>query len=91
MLLDIADQPMALERRDVGGRAVALEIGGARIDAERIVGELARDEAAGLRLVEADDHVDLAARERRELRQRHELQPHAGMALGEVAQRRPSR
>ena len=69
------------------GRAVALEVGGARVNAERIVGEPAGDEASRLRLVEADDDIDLAARERRQLRQRHQLQAHGRMTLGEIAQR----
>ena len=78
---------MALQRLDVGRRAVALHVSRARVDPERIVGELAGDEAARLRLVEADDDIHLAARERGQLRQRHQLQPHARVALGEVAQR----
>ena len=87
MLFDIADEAVALQRVDVGWRAVAFEVGSARVNPERVIGELAGDEAAGFRLVEADHDVDLAARERRQLRQRHQLQAHARMALGEVAQR----
>ncbi len=88
MFLDVADKSVSLDRLDVRGRAVAFHVGGARINAERIVGELAGDEASRFRLVEADDHVDLAPRERGQLRQRHQLQAHARMALGEVAERR---
>ena len=87
MLLDIADEPMALQRLDVSRRAIALEVGGARINAERIIGEPAGDEPSRLRLVEPDHHVDLSARERGQLRQRHQLQADRRMALGEVAQR----
>ena len=87
MLLDIADEAAALQRLDVGGRAIALEIRRAGVDPERIVGEPAGDEASRLRLVEADHDVDLAPRERGQLRQRRQLQAHGRMALGEVAQR----
>ena len=86
MLLDIADQPVASQRRDVRRRAVAFEVSRARIDSERVVGELAGDKASRLRLVEADHDVDLAPGEGRQLGQRHQLQTHARMALGEVAQ-----
>jgi hypothetical protein len=78
---------VALQRLDVGRRAIVLEVGSARVNAERIIGEPAGDEAAGLWLIEADHHVNLAARERRQLRQRHQLQAHGGMTLREVAQR----
>ncbi len=87
MLLDIADEAVSFQRLDVGRRAVALEVSRARINAERIIGEPAGDEATRFRLVETDDDVDLAARERGQLRQRHQLQAHRRMALGEVAQR----
>ena len=66
---------------------MALHVSRAGVDPERVIGELAGDEAAGFRLVEADDDVDLAARQRGQLRQRHELESHARVALGEVAQR----
>ena len=88
MLLDVADEPVALQRRDVGRRAVALEVCGAGVDPERVVGQLAGDEPPRFRLVEANDDIDLAPRERGQLRQRHQLEAHARMTLGEVAQRR---
>ncbi len=75
---------MASQRLDVGGRSVAFDIGWARVDPERVVGELARDETSRLRLVETDHDIDLAPGERGQLRQRHQLQAHARVALGEV-------
>ena len=64
MLLDIADEPVAPQRIDIGRQAIALRVGRARIDPERIVGELPRNEATRFRLVEADHHVDLPPRQR---------------------------
>jgi hypothetical protein len=44
MLFDIADEPVALQRLDVGWRAIELEVGSARVNAERIIGEPAGDD-----------------------------------------------
>ena len=87
VFLDIADEPV---RREVGGAArrfVGFQIGGAGVKPERVIRQFSRNEAPGFRLVEHDDNIDFAPRQRDDLRHRHKLDEDAGMALDKIAQR----
>ena len=77
----MGDEEMALEIIDGGDGRVPREVGGGGIDAQRIIRELAHDEAALLRAVEGHHDIGLAARQGKGAGQRHELDGEFGVAL----------
>ena len=64
------------------------KVGGAGVEAERVVGELAGDEAALLGAADHHGEVGLAAREREAARGRDELDGEVRVAVGEPGEAR---